>query len=204
MANDLIGSPADAIAPLQKYVDANKGSEMPALNKSLISAAYYLGDSYLQLKQPDKAVVPLEQTLGWDSTDSDALYKLGLAYTALKEYDKAEEVFQNAITFVPDFTEVYQAMAVAYQANQQPALVDYANGMVAFSKKDYKTALSLLLKAVEVRQDYAPVYDGLGLTYEALNDLPNAKSSYEMAIKLSPNDLTATSNLQRVQALLNK
>ena len=58
VANALGGNPADAIDPLEKYLEANKDAEMPGLNKSLQSAAYYLGDSYLKLNQPDKAVPP--------------------------------------------------------------------------------------------------------------------------------------------------
>jgi tetratricopeptide (TPR) repeat protein len=204
VANVLGGTPASAIEPLQKYVDANKNTEMPGLNKSLQSAAYYLGDAYMQLNQPDKAIVPLEMTLSWNRTDSDTLYKLGIAYTSLKKYDRALAAFQEAITFVPDFTEAYQAMAVAYAANNQPELVDYANGMVAFSRKDYQVALALLLKSADAKQDFPPIFDGLGLTYEALNDLPKAKASYELALKWDPNDITATANLQRVEALLKK
>jgi tetratricopeptide (TPR) repeat protein len=49
-----------------------------------------------------------------------------------------------------------------------------------------------------------PALDGLGLTYEALNDLQNAKSNYEAALKLIPDDFTATTGLQRVDAQLNK
>jgi tetratricopeptide (TPR) repeat protein len=204
VASDLGGKPADAIAPLQKFVDANKDGPMPGLNKALQSAAYYLGDAYMKLNQPDKAIVPLEMTINWNPTDSDTLYKLGLAYTAVKDYNKALFVLQGATTFVPDYTEAYQAMAVAYKANGQPELVDYANGMVAFSKKDYQAALVLLLKSADAKQDYPPTFDGLGLTYEALNDLPRAKSSYELALKWNPNDVTATANLQRVETLLKK
>ena len=58
--------------------------------------------------------------------------------------------------------------------------------------------------AAEAEKDFLPVLDGLGLTYEALNDLQNAKLNYGEALKLNPNDFTASTGLKRVEALLNK
>lgn len=204
IANALKGNPSGAVNPLQKYVDANKDVDMPGLNKSLISAAYYLGDSYLQLNQPDKAVPPLEKAVEWSQTDADAMYKLGLAYSGVQQYDKAVSILQVAITFVPNFTEAYSTLANDYAALKQPQLVDYARGMEAYSKKDNATALSLLLKSAQADPGFSPTYDGLGLTYEAMNDLLNAKTSYETALKLNPKDFSASTGLQRVNALLKK
>jgi tetratricopeptide (TPR) repeat protein len=204
VANALDGKPADAVGPLQKYMDANVDSDMPGLNKSLQSAAYYLGDSYMHLNQPDKAVAPLEKVVEWSQTDADAMYKLGMAYLGVKKYEEAVSMFQSATIFVPNYTECYEGMAVSFESLKELDYADYARGMVAYSKKDYQTALPLLLKAAQTKTDFTPVYDGLGLTYEALGDLKNAKTSYEAAIKLSSNDFTATTGLQRVNVLLNK
>jgi tetratricopeptide (TPR) repeat protein len=204
VANALKGNPSAAVGPLQKYLDANKDSDMPGLNKTLQSVAYYLGDSYLQLNQPDKAVPPLEKAVEWGQTDADAMYKLGLAYSGVQEYEKAVSMFQGAITFVPNYTEAYDAMARAYTALKQPQLVAYARGMEAYSKKDYGTALTLLLKSAEADPGFGPTFDGLGLTYEAMSNLPSAKSSYEVALKLDSTDFSASTGLQRVEALLKK
>jgi tetratricopeptide (TPR) repeat protein len=204
VANALKGNPKDAVEPLQKFYDANKDAEMPGLNKVLQSAAFYLGDSYLQLNQPDKAVPVLEKAVEWSQTDSDAMVKLGTAYIAVQRFENAVTMFQAATRFVPNYTEAYQGMAIAYQAMKEPAFTDYANGMVAYSKKDYKNALALLLKASQAEPEYVPALSGLGLTYEALNDLQSAKVSYEAALKLASEDFTAKSGLQRVESQLNK
>jgi tetratricopeptide (TPR) repeat protein len=204
VANALKGNPNDAVEPLQKYFDANKDSDMPGLNKTLQSAAFYLGDSYLQLNQPDKAVPVLEKAVEWSQTDSDAMVKLGTAYIAVQRYENAVNMFQAATRFVPNYTEAYQGMAIAFQALNDGDYVNYANGMVAYSKKDYKVALDLLQKASQAKLDFVPAIDGLGLTYEGLGDLNNAKSSYETALKLIPEDFTAKTGLQRVEAQLNK
>jgi tetratricopeptide (TPR) repeat protein len=204
VANALKGNPKDAVEPLQKFYDANKDADMPGLNKVLQSAAFYLGDSYLQLNQPDRAVPVLEKAVEWSQTDADAMVKLGTAYIAVQRFENSVTMFQAATRFVPNYTEAYQGMAIAYQAMKEASFADYANGMVAYSKKDYKTALDLLLKAAQAEPEYVPALDGLGLTYEALGDLLNAKTSYETALKLVPEDFTATTGLQRVQAQLNK
>lgn len=204
VANALGGNPQAAVEPLQKFVDANKDTEMPGLNKTLQSAAYYLGDSYLQLGQPDKAVPPLELVVEWSKTDADAMYKLGMAYLGMERFEDAVTLFQSATIFVPNYTEAYEGMAQAFEGLNDMAYADYARGMVAYSKKDYDTALPLLLKVAEAVPDFVPVFDGLGLTYEGMGDLQNAKSSYEMALQLFPDDFTASTGLQRVEALINK
>jgi tetratricopeptide (TPR) repeat protein len=198
------GQPASAIEPLTRFVEARQGEEMAGLDHQLQSAAYYLGDSYLQLGQPKDAILPLEQAVNWSTTDADAMYKLGLAYGGVKDYDKAVNVLQGAVAFVPDYLEAYIAMAGDYQAMNKPELVDYANGMIAYSKKDYLSARDLLLKSVQAKPDFAPTFVGLGRVYEGLNDLPNAKSAYEAALKLDPNNFTATNGIQRIDALLKK
>ena len=204
VANSLKGDPQAAIEPLQKFVDANKDAEMPGLNKPLQSAAYYLGDSYLKLNQPDQALPVLEKAVEWSQTDADAMVKLGTAYIAVGRYQDALNMFQAATRFVPNYTEAYQGMAAAFQAAGEADYEAYANGMVAYSQKDYETALQLLKKATAGKPLFAPAYDGLGLTYEETGDLQKAKESYEMAAQLAPNDFTASTGLERVDALLNK
>lgn len=193
-----------AIEPLEKYVEANKDMEMAALNAHLRSAAYYLGDCYLKTGQQQKAVNILELSVGWNRTDADSLYKLGLAYSLTGQPDKAIYVLISATTFVPDFAEAYQAMASIYESAGEPDLVNYANGMIAYSQKDYATALDLLLAASQAKPEFTPAFTGLGLTYEAMTDLQNAKAAYQKAADLDPSNFTANNGLQRVTALLNK
>jgi tetratricopeptide (TPR) repeat protein len=204
VANANNGHPSEAITPLTNYVDAFKDEEMPGLDKALQTAAYYLGDSYMQMGQPENAIAPLEQTIGWSQTDADAMYKLGLAYSAVNRYAEAISTFHLAINFVPNFTEVYQAMAIAYDASNYPGLGDYARGMVAYSQKDYPAAVELLLKSAQAYPDFAPIFAGLGLTYEAMGDLQNAKTSYDTAVLIDPNNFTASNGAERVAVLLKQ
>ena len=202
VSSALQGKYSDAIDPLSKLVEARKDADMPGLDPQLKAAAYYLGDSYLQLNDPKSAVAPLEQAVMWSQTDADAMYKLGLAYAGTQEYRKAADMFYAATTLVPDFLEAYEGLADAYTKLEMPALATYARGMMAYSRKDYAAARDLLLQASQTQTDYAPIFAGLGRTYEGLNDLQAAKTAYEDALKIDPNNFTAKNGLQRVQAML--
>jgi tetratricopeptide (TPR) repeat protein len=198
------GNPADAIDPLTRFVDARKNEDMPGLDKSLQAAAYYLGDSYLQLGKPQEAIEPLTQAVNWSQTDADAMYKLGMAYSALQDYPKAVNMFSAATAFVPDFLEAYDAMAIAFDAAGKPDYGDYARGMSAYSKKDYKTAIELLQKSAQAQPGYAPTFAGLGMAYEALGRLQEALDAYQTGVQLDPNSFNASRGAERVQKLLNK
>ncbi|HBG74232.1 MAG: hypothetical protein A2X25_03675 [Chloroflexi bacterium GWB2_49_20] len=204
LANALNGKPAGAINYLTNYVNAFENEEMPGLDKELQEAAYFLGTSYLQLGQPGKAIFPLEQAVGWNQMDADAIYQLGLAYAGVGRYEDAVNMFASAVNFVPNFTEAYQSMAEVYDAGNKPELGDYARGMLAYSQKDYSSARELLLNAKEVYPNFAPIFVGLGLTYEAGNDLKNAKASFDTAISIDPNNYTAVRGVERLAALLNQ
>jgi tetratricopeptide (TPR) repeat protein len=204
VSNAQMGNYSEAIDPLTRFVDARKDEDMPGVDHQLQSAAYYLGDSYLQLKDPQSAVAPLENAVNWSQTDADAMYKLGVAYAGIQEYEKAANMFHAATTFVPDYLEAYQAMAETYDVLKMPDLAMYARGMMAYSTKDYAKARDLLLKSAQARHDFAPTFAGLGRTYEALEDLPAAKSAYETALTIDQNNFTATNGLQRVEAMLKK
>jgi tetratricopeptide (TPR) repeat protein len=200
----LDGKPDEAIEPLQKYYDANKDSEMPGLNRTLHTAAYYLGDSYYRTGQLEKAVEPLENAVIWSKTDADAMYKLGIVYSATERYDDALAMFTYATAFVPDYKEAYQGMVEVFTKINEPDYLNYANGMVAYTEKDYNKAIELLLKAAEAKPDFAPAFAGLGLAYEAVKDLQKSKDAYTAALKLDQSNLTAQQGLQRVDILINQ
>jgi tetratricopeptide (TPR) repeat protein len=199
----LKGEPAASIEPLEKYYAANKDSEMPGLNRTLQTAAYYLGDSYYKLGQAEKAVEPLENAVRWSKTDADAMYKLGVVYSKLKKYEDALAMFTYATAFVPDYQEVYEAMAEVFILIQEPDLNNYAQGMVAYSKKDYKASIDLLLKSAQAKSDFAPTFAGLGLAYEAVGDLQKSNDAFLTALKLDPNNLASQQGQQRVAKLIN-
>lgn len=198
------GKPQEAIAPLQKFIDSRKDEDMPALDPQLQAALYYLGDSFLQIGQPEQAITPLETTVKQVGTDADSIYKLGIAYAQVKRYDDAIKAFQLATAFVPNYAEAYQAMAGAYTAQNKLVEANYAQAMVSYSRKDYATAYSMLAKVDQAAPSFSPGFTGMGLTCEAQGNLQCALSSYQVAAKLNPNDMTASQGVERVQTALHK
>lgn len=204
IANYYKGTPLEGIPFLEKFVGAYADAEMAAFNKSFLAASYYLGESYLVTDQPDKAVPVLEASYALSGSDADTMYKLGVAYSRVQKYNEAKAILHQATLFVPDFKEVYQQLAIVFTETGDAALADYANGMVAYCDKDYQTALALLQKSEAAKADAAPTFNGLGMVFEALQDLPAAQANYEKALELDPEYLSAINGLERVKLLQNQ
>jgi len=91
-----------------------------------------------------------------------------------------------------------------YTTLQQPDNVLVAQGMQAFSLKDYQKASKFLSEAIKKLPDDSQAYLGLGLTDEKLGDLSAAQENLKMALALDANNFAANNALERIQANLNK
>ena len=191
-----------AVDPLKKFTAIRSKSPTANMDTSLETALYYLGNSYNNQGRYADAIPALSQAVQINSTDADAFYLLGYAYGKTGQHDKAVENYQQAVRFVPNFAEAYQGMVESYTALSQPDYASYAQGMLAFSEKDYETARAELEKAALGLPNYAPAFIGLGITYEELGDLQSAKTNLEHAVQIDPNNFTAIQALGRVQAAI--
>jgi tetratricopeptide (TPR) repeat protein len=192
--------PEAALVPLQRFVALRKDGPMARTDTALEAAYYYLGQSYVELGQPAAAIPLLEAALLISPIDADALYQLGLALDADGQPELAVQKYGEAVRLVPDFEEAYRAMTAGYAALDRPDHVMYAQGMVAFCRKDYQAAVSNLERATEALPGFAPAFLGLGLSYEGLGNLEPALSAIERALELDPNDFAARQAIGRLQA----
>jgi len=165
----------------------------------LEAALYYLGASYIETNQTDAAIKSLTQALVINQTDADAMYKLGQAYARSSQPELAIVQYEKAVRFVPDFQEAYQGMLEIYLAQNKIEFVYYARGMLAYSQRDLEKAKSELEASAEVLDHYAPLYLGLGLTYEAIGETEKAIQALNKALELDPNNFMAQQTLGRVQ-----
>jgi tetratricopeptide (TPR) repeat protein len=191
-----------AIGPLEQFVVIRSKLSSAGMDSSLETALYFLGQSYLSLGRFDESVTALTQVVKINTADSDAYYLLGVAYSKSGRHEQAVANYEEAVRFVPNYTEAFQGMAESYVALGKADHESYARGMVAFSINDYQTAKTELESAVKGLPDFAPVFIGLGLTYEELGDLQSAKENLEHALQIDPNNYTASQALGRVNAKL--
>jgi len=189
-----------AIQPLESFTDLRRAAQDPQMDKVLETSLFYLGKNYLILNHPDKAIAALTEALGIDHTDADAMYLLGTAYAEIGQHQSAVEAFRNSVRFVPNFTEAYQALAKSYLALGLADYLPYAQGMEAYSTKNYTQARQYLEQAAVNLPDFAPLYLGLAMTYEELSELTLAQTSIHRALELDPNDFTANTVQIRLQS----
>ncbi len=197
------GNAQSAVKYLEQFAAIRRKSDDPSLDKVLEAALYYLGDNYLKIKSPDKAVPVLVEALAIDETDADAMLLLGDAYAATGQHKLAIGSYENTVRFVPDYTEAYTGMAASYRALKMPAYEQYALGMQAFSRRDFNRAQTLLEKSVADLQTFAPAYLGLALTYEQLGKLDAAQTYAARAVDLDPKNFAANNLLARLKANKN-
>jgi tetratricopeptide (TPR) repeat protein len=202
MSNVRLEQPSEAIPSLLKVIDARKDAPTARSDMMLEMVYYFTGESYNKTGHYHEAIPQLEAALVIMPTDADAQYQLGLAYQGLGQHEEALEHFREAVRFVPDFAEAYQRMVESYAALHRPGYVEYAQGMLAFTEKDYRTAEAHLLKAVNVLPEFVPALLGLGLTYEKLGNLTAAQEILQKAISIDPNDMASRQALGRVHASL--
>jgi tetratricopeptide (TPR) repeat protein len=199
IARTNLGEYEAANQSLERYVTLRMDAPDVFPDQILETSLYYLGENYNSLGQPDKAIDALTKALTIDHTDADALYQLGLAYSSIGEHDQAIDSFQNAVQFVPDFTEAYQAMMASYTEQNLNSQADYARGMEAFSQEKYPLALKYLESAAAGLNDFAPLYWGLALVYEKSGDNLKALESAQRALVLDPNNILANDILHRLK-----
>lgn len=197
-----LGEVQSAVGTLEKFTDMRRSAPMSDTDPVLEAALYYLGQNYLILEQPAKAESVLLEALRIERTDADAMYLLGQAYAQQNRHQLAIEQYHNATRFVPDFAEVYHAMAASYSMMEEDDYTSYALGAEAFSLGDYAKAYEVLLASIESLPDFAPAHWVLGLTYEKIGDLEKAQEYLIRSLELDPGSYVAEHALGRIEAAL--
>ena len=198
IAHEKSAQPQAAIAVLESFVDLRRDTEMAHVDTTLEAAYFFLGRSYLAVGRPQDAAEALDAALVISPTDADALQQAGLAYQALNQHQAALEYFERATAFVPNFTEVYGAMAASYAAIGATDEQRYAQAMELYSTGRYQEALPELLQVTSTLPDFAPGYLGLALVYEQLGDLSAGIEAAQRALEIQSDYLAAEQTLGRL------
>ncbi|OQM74949.1 tetratricopeptide repeat protein [Manganibacter manganicus] len=169
-----LGRQDEAVSHLKALVDANPDDMRGYLalggvygSKENFRAAADLYDKAVEhLKTPDKG-------------DWNIFYQRGIAYERLKEWPKAEPNFRKALELNPD----------------QPQVMNYLGYSWVDRGENYKEALAMIQKAVDLRPSDGYIVDSLGWAYFKLGRYDDAVRELERAVSLKPEDPVLNAHL---------
>ncbi|MGW8143720.1 MAG: tetratricopeptide repeat protein [Anaerolineales bacterium] len=188
-----------AIDTLEQFVTLRQAQEIRQ-DTVLETSLYYIGQNHLWLNQPLQAIEALNGAIEIDHTDADAIYLLGNAYFQDGQLEKARDSYLKAVSFVPDFAEAYHGLSECYKGLHQFDLESYAQGMEAYSQKDYNRARKILEQTASNLPDFPPLFLGLALTYEQIGEIKLAQANVDRVLELDPHNISAQNALIRIQS----
>ena len=141
----------------------------------------YLGVVYgIYLKQPDKAVAPMQRSLKLNPNQAPGWHALGVTYIQLKKNADAVGAISKAIKLNPNQPTYYNNLAVAY--------AEMARWQDAYNALNDEKDLAEKL-------DAPMVWYNLGNGYARLEQAAPAVAAYQRAVKLKPDWAQAWTNL---------
>ncbi len=175
---------------------------------------YNVGLVYLQNGKYDEAIQYFQKSLSLRPNFDLALNAIGLAFFMKGEFQQAVSYFEKCLRVNPDLTEarnylgsVYQEMGMLDKAEQEyrKAIADetykskelpyYNLARLYFEQGKDKEALELVDKSIEINNRMIMSLNLRGVILERLDNLGEAISSYEEALKIAPDDINLNYNL---------
>lgn len=146
-----------------------------------------LVNSYLQLKQSEKALNKLNEIVRAQPSHFFAYNLMGGVYTNAKKYSDAAVAYQRAIAIKPEWTKPYRNLALINRLQKKPA--DAVNVL--------KTGISNTKNAADLVNDLAGVYHENGEHDKVI-------ALYEEVYKQNPDSLSAINSLAGYMAAYAK
>jgi len=136
-----------------------------------------IGFSYAQQEDHDRAVEAYKKALEFDPGSALTWRNIGLAYQRLGRIDQAIEAYEKCSELDP--------------RNQEPHLL---LGGLCEEVGDLSRSIEAYQKAVQIRPDYS-AYLSMGRAYEKLGRMPDARASYQEALRIDPTGREARAKL---------
>ena len=165
------------------------------------NAATYeaMGNCCRQLGDLNGAIENYRKSLEINSENSEAYYALGGAYLENKDEARAKKAFTKSIQ--KDAKNIKSKKMINY-IEQKEIATSLDTAYDFYEKKDYKSALKYLDKAVETFPNDPKAYYYRGLVKEAMGDYKAAVSDLKETIKIDRNYIAAyyklAENLDRI------
>jgi tetratricopeptide (TPR) repeat protein len=138
--------------------------------KSPKSAQAYnnLGNAYLGINQPDKAIEIFDREIALEPKSVLAFHNKGEAFLQEKEYDKALESFARANTMQKNY-RTYTGMGQAY-----------------FGKREFSKAIKNLIKSLLINPYFEPALYGLSVCYANTGESDRAMQIFDKILHDDP------------------
>jgi len=164
-----------------------------------------LGEAYLQQGDYTEALKEFLKAEKLYSNDHLLHNDLGLAYMAKQHYDEAEFHFKKAISIRPEYAPAKNNLGTVYMAKQEwdAAIEQFKTvagdilygtphfpltnmGIAYYNKQDYINAEKYYLEALDLKPNFVLALRNLGITYIAMNKIPQAVATLEKAVTNAP------------------
>ena len=180
---------------------------------------YGLGVSYKYLGNYNKAIENLSKAVVQDVRKFDAFYELGICYLLSGTPELAIKPLKQAIVINPDNAEAQIQLALAHELVGEESLamliydklIETNPGYIkAYSHKaallicngKYYDASKIFFNIIKLNANYHKAYLGIGVCFENMDKLPEAKRYYKKFLEMKPDSKHAdfvTSKLENIR-----
>ena len=187
-------------------------------------ASYNLGRCYLDQGLPNKAFGPVQKAVNLDANYLDAIFVLANINVQLGQLKEAEAGYRKVVVMAPKHAEAWNNLGGVLQEQDQnkeavgcheKAIDLIPNFQLAYvslssalqSLDDNLGSIDVLKKAIEL-SEHASIYHKLGVNYQQLGQMDDARNAYLKAIDLDPSlgacyrgyaEITKTESAEQVQ-----
>src|SRR6266566_3801344 len=192
-------SPSNPLPPTQTY---SAGAIQHLVTLKIV------GDTYLNTKRYQEALLAFEQAIQLDPNDAVICNGKGLALSKLNRYREALTAYEQSIRLNPnnadtylnkgdalDELERYEEALAAYKRaiRLDPNNADAHNnkGYILSKLERYEEALTACEQAIRLDSDFVLAYHTQGDVLSGLERYEEALAAYEQAIRLDPDNADA-------------
>ncbi|XP_042172385.1 Bardet-Biedl syndrome 4 protein-like isoform X3 [Oncorhynchus tshawytscha] len=143
-----------------------------------------LGKVHLLAGDTDKAIEVYKSAVEFSPENAELLTTLGLLYLQLGKYQKAFEHLGNALTHDPNNYKAISCLKRAHYLSPFDWKVLYNLGLVHLTMQQYASAFHFLSAATNLQPHLGELYMLLAVALTNLEDVDNARRSYEQAVAL--------------------
>lgn len=139
------------------------------------------GSEALEAEEYETAVAYLSRWAELDPAGPWAFCSLGYAYSGLQSFDEAESAFNQC-------AEIGRSANLPDVVDEAQSGKFYTAAQLAMDEGRFEAAVNPYLRAIELTPDYSWLYCGLGDVYWELDQLRQARTSFEMCLEKADGD----------------